>query len=374
LLTEAEADERDVAQVPASRTVLRRRTGAQPLVAPDLLKHLSRPKAWRAIGGIAMQWGLIALAIAVSVWSDSWWVTIPALFFIATRQHALLIMMHEATHFLISRNRTVNDTVSNLFCAFPFLVSNRRYRINHLLHHRYVNTADDPDLSVNIHPSTRSALLLLLVQDLFCLSLAKTFRRSRKFGVMGIFLASQPGFATERVLFLGFVAALAAVIFYFHIGSQFLLYWVLPLFSFLQVLLTLRGFAEHAGRIDDDLLNHARTVDLGPVERIVFAPCNTNRHLEHHLYPSVPAHNLEALSAALRGNEEFARGTRRTQGYLASRLSVFRELYGRRAPSLPEPANDRFPAETGYRTAVAQNASNKARRETRQPKSMPRTP
>jgi hypothetical protein len=36
------------------------------------------------------------------------------------------------------------------------------------------------------------------------------------------------------------------------------------------------------------------------------------------------------LSAALRGNEEFARGTRRTQGYLASRLSVFRELYGRR--------------------------------------------
>jgi fatty acid desaturase len=343
-----DADERD-AQVPAERTVLRRRAGTQPLVAPDLLKHLSRPKAWRAIGGIALQWGLIALAIALSVWSDSWWVTIPVLFFIATRQHALLIMMHEAAHFLISHNRAVNDTVSNLFCAFPFLVSNKRYRTNHLLHHRHVNTADDPDLSVNIHPSTLSALVLLLAQDLFCLSLAKTFRRSRKFGVMGIFLSSQPGFATERVLFLGLVAALTAAILYFHIGSQFLLYWVIPLFSFLQVLLTLRGFAEHAGRIDDDLLNHARTVDLGPVERIVFAPCHTNRHLEHHLYPSVPAHNLEALSEALRGNEEFARGARRTQGYLASRLSVFRELYGRRgrpAPRLPEPGDDWFPAQT----------------------------
>jgi fatty acid desaturase len=328
-----DADERDVAQVPASRTLLRRRTAEQPLVAPDLLKQLSRPQEWQAIGGIAMQWGLIALAIAVSVWSDSWWVTIPALAFIATRQHALLIMMHDAAHFLISHNRAVNDTVSNLFCAFPFLVSNKRYRISHLLHHRYVNGADDPDLDVNIHPPSRRALLLLLAQDLFCLSLIKTVRRSRKFGVIAIFFTSQPGFATERVLFLGFVAALATAILYFHVGWQFLLYWVLPFYSFLQVLVSLRGFAEHAGRIDGDLLTHARTIDVGPLERIVFAPCNVNRHLEHHLYPSVPAHNLEALSDALRGNEEFARGAQRTQGYLASSLCVFRELYGPAASS-----------------------------------------
>ena len=172
-----------------------------------------------------------------------------------------------------------------------------------------------------------------LAQDLFGLSLLKTVRRSRKFGVIAIFFTSQPGFATERVLFPGFVAALAIAILYFHIGSQFLLYWVIPLFSFLQVLVSLRGFAEHAGRIDGDLLTHARTIDVGALERIVFAPCNVNRHLEHHLYPSVPAHNLEALSDALRGNEEFARGAQRTQGYLASGLCVFRELYGPGASS-----------------------------------------
>jgi fatty acid desaturase len=337
----ADADEREVAQVPASRTVLRRRTAEQSLVAPDVLKQLSRPQEWHAIGGgIAMQWGLIALAIAVSVWADSWLVTIPLLAFIATRQHALLIMMHDAAHFLISHNRAVNDTISNLFCCFPFLISNKRYRINHLLHHRYVNTADDPDLNVNVHPESRLTLALELIQDLFCLSILKTIRRSRKFGVLAIFFTSQPGFATERVLFLAFVATLTAVITYFHIGSQFLLYWVLPVASFLQVLVTLRGFAEHAGRIDGDLLNHARTIDVGPLERIVFAPCNVNRHLEHHLYPSVPAHNLEALSDALRGNEEFVRGTQRTQGYLASSLCVFSELYGHGASGAPGPEHD----------------------------------
>ena len=208
----ADADEREVAQVPASRTVLRRRTAEQSLIAPDVLKQLSRPQEWQTIGAIAMQWGLIALAIAVSIWSDSWFVTIPMLAFIATRQHALLIMMHDAAHFLISHNRAVNDTVSNLFCAFPFLVSNKRYRINHLLHHRYVNTADDPDLNVNVHPESRLTLALELIQDLLCLSILKTIRRSRKFGVLAIFFTSQPGFATERTLFLGFVATVTAVV------------------------------------------------------------------------------------------------------------------------------------------------------------------
>jgi fatty acid desaturase len=334
----ADADRHET-QMPGNRTLLRRRAEEQSLIAPDVLKRLSQPREWRTIGEVAMQWGLIALAITLSVWSDSWWVTVPALVFIATRQHALLIMLHDAVHSLISHNRAVNDTIANLFCAFPFLVSTKRYRINHLLHHRHVNAAEDPDLDVNTHPTTRRAFFLLLAQDLFCLSLAKTARRSRKFGVMAIFFTKQPGFATERVLFLGFVTGIATTIFYFHVGSQFLLYWLLPLFSFLQVLLTLRGLSEHGGRFDGDLLTHARTVDVGLLERIFFAPCNVNRHLEHHLYPSVPAYNLEALSDVLRGNEVFTRGTQRTQGYLASKLSVFQELYGFTSSSKPATAS-----------------------------------
>jgi fatty acid desaturase len=321
------ADERDAEPVPAIVTPTRRRKTEQALVSPDLLKQLSRPQEWRAIAVIAMQWALIAAAIAVSVWANSWFVTIPALAFIATRQHALLIMMHDAAHSLISHNRAVNDTISDLFCSFPFLVSTKRYRANHLMHHRNVNAADDPDLDDNVHPESLRALVLMLAQDLFCMSLLKALRRSRKFGVLAIFFMRQPGFAAERVLFAGFIAVFASAILYFDIWPQFMLYWALPFFSFLQVLLRLRGFSEHAGRMDGDFLTHARTIDVGPVERIVFAPCNVNRHLEHHLYPSVPAHNLEALSEALRENQEFARGAPRTCGYLASSLSVVRELY-----------------------------------------------
>jgi len=315
-----------IASTPAAAT--RRRRTEQSLISPEILKQLSRPQEWRAFATIALQWALIALAIAACIWSGSWWVTIPALAFIATRQHALLIMMHDAAHSLISHDRGVNDAVSNLFCSFPFLVSTRRYRANHLMHHRNVNAADDPDLDDNVHPETLRALLSMLAQDLLFMSVLKAMRRSRKFGVLAIYFTRQPGFATERVLFLGFIATFAGAMFTFRIWPQFLLYWGVPFFSFLQALLRLRGFSEHAGRINSDLLTHARTIDVGPVERIVFAPCNVNRHLEHHLYPSVPAHNLEALSDALRANQEFARGARRTQGYLASSLCVFSELYG----------------------------------------------
>ena len=218
-----------------------------------------------------------------------------------------------------------------------FLVSNKRYRASHLLHHRYVNTDEDPDLEVNTHPKSLAEFSKELAKDLLCMSLIKTIRRSRKFGVISIYFTSEPGFGTERVLFLAFVATLTAAIVYFHIGWQFLLYWVVPFYSFLQVLVSLRGYAEHAGRMDGDLLNHARTIDVGPIERVIFAPCNVNRHLEHHLYPSVPAHHAKRclMRCAETRNLRAARSGRRVIWPRAFACSANSTAPNRRAPRPP---------------------------------------
>ena len=65
---------------------------------------------------------------------------------IGSRQQALGILVHDATHYLLYKNRTVNDIVSDLCCGFPVNISTTLYRSTHFRHHRFANTEQDPDL------------------------------------------------------------------------------------------------------------------------------------------------------------------------------------------------------------------------------------
>ena len=65
--------------------------------------------------------------------------------FIGARQHALLILMHDGVHYRLFRDRRLNDWTAEIILAWPNLISARAYRRNHFAHHRYLNTAQDPD-------------------------------------------------------------------------------------------------------------------------------------------------------------------------------------------------------------------------------------
>ena len=79
---------------------------------------------------------------------------------------------------------------------------------------------------------------------------------------------------------------------------QYLVLWILPLVTVVQAILRLRAIAEHGATTDfSSPLTAART-NLGPAWlRWALFPHNVNYHVEHHLYASVPQHNLPALHA-----------------------------------------------------------------------------
>jgi fatty acid desaturase len=82
-------------------------------------------------------------------------------------------------------------------------------------------------------------------------------------------------------------------------GWYFLIFWFLPAVTALQVLLRIRGIAEHAGyAAGQDQSRNARTVKPS-WQTLLCAPHNVNFHVEHHLYPSVPFHRLPGLHATL---------------------------------------------------------------------------
>jgi fatty acid desaturase len=236
---------------------------------------------------------------------------------IATRQHSLMIMLHEGTHYRLCRNRKINDWVSELVLAWPVLISARSYRANHFAHHRYLNTDRDPDWVRRrgdqnwVFPKRPREIAILLLGDLTGLGAVALVKLLRTVASRDTDVSR--GFLTARYSYYGVVMAIAL---WTGTAHLLFLYWFVPLFTCLVCIFRIRSIAEHSG------LGVARTPYAGTrttlpsfLERIFLAPNNVNYHLEHHLYPSVPFFRLPKLHALLCAKLEF-RQAHMTQGYL----------------------------------------------------------
>jgi len=295
------------------------------------LDDLSRLRAWSSCRQIAFQWLVCAGAIAAAETLQLWPVTVLAVLLIATRQHALLVLMHDAAHSLISRRRWLNDALGNLLLALPLMLSVARYRHHHLLHHRHLNSAADPDREDSLLPPTARGLFNLMLRDVSGLSTLLTLRNANLFSCFGLFAAGSRGSLTDRLLVLMFFATLAACTVGFGIGSQFIVYWLVPIVLFLPLILRVRSIAEHGGRLDHPVQSNARSLRPGWLERLLWAPCHINRHWEHHTCPRVPSYNLPQLTARLAAAYPESAAARPTLGYFLGPRTLLRELYPRRA-------------------------------------------
>ena len=293
------------------------------------LKGMTALRPALAARAIALQWAVIALAAGLAVWTRNGWVIAAAIVVIATRQHALAVLMHDGSHRLLLRDRRWNDVVSNLFLSFPILVSTARYRAHHLAHHRYLNTERDPDLVENVAPRGARAWALTLLADLTAINFFRSLRSLTSFGVSGLFAGAartDPQYAGERRLFAGFALAVALALTAAHGLAWFALLWLLPLITVLSAILHVRAIAEHTACENEHPLNTARTVQANVLERALIAPCGIHYHVEHHLYPGVPFYRLGELHRTL-GRRAAALGHRAhvTRGYLG-RASLYAEL------------------------------------------------
>lgn len=89
---------------------------------------------WLVHAGYSRLWSVPVFAIATVL--------------IGAGQHQLSALAHEASHYILFKNRILNELVSDLCCMFPLFSSTHHYRLQHLAHHQFVNDPDrDPDVS-----------------------------------------------------------------------------------------------------------------------------------------------------------------------------------------------------------------------------------
>jgi fatty acid desaturase len=296
-------------------------------LSKEQLHTLSRVNPLISSCHILGEWSAVVLAVIICqhFWNPLLYLVTVA--FIGARQHALLILMHDGTHYRLFRNRRINDWVTELLLAWPHLVTMRSYRENHLAHHNFVNTEKDPDWFRKkdnaewYFPQSAASLLNILLRDLIGIGGINLIRLASSLSSA----ARRPSKAFIRMRLAFYVSVIGGLIIA-GCGKALVLYWVVPFFSWLILIMRIRSIAEHFainGRLG--VYGQTRTTHAGFLARIFVAPKNVNYHIEHHFFPSVPFHRLPELHLLLLSNEQFAAAAHITQGYGSVLLECLRQ-------------------------------------------------
>ncbi len=297
----------------------------KPLMAQ--VRKLSQVNGWRTTGILIFTWGSVFLAGWWAVWMGHWAAYVVAALFIASRQQVLGVLMHDAVHYLLYKNRTVNDVVTDLFISFPLGMSTDLYRATHFRHHLYANSTEDPDLSYQREdpdwfewPKSRWGCFWVIVRSFLGLNAYKAMKPYRMWSpAINLFipLHGKPKFPLRsRILFVLSTISIYAILFGTGIVIPAIFLWMIPGITLMNFINRLRASAEHLGTRSDHELNSTRTVIPSWIERFWIAPLGVNYHLEHHLFPSVPGPNLKRLHRLLMEDESFRSRAHVTQTYV----------------------------------------------------------
>lgn len=279
------------------------RVKSRGALAADEVRALSRLDPVRGTLSLAQTFGLIAAAVAVAVRWPHPLVVAAAIVVIAAGQHQLAVLAHEAAHYRLYQTRWVNDLAGKL-CAAPLGLSMLTYRVIHRIHHNHLYEPIDPDLPLMAgYPRGRAYLLRKLAKDLIGITTIKNYlyffgKPAGRTADNGRPLddtspSLRRAAARDRAIVTSINLLTLATAIAFGAWRWYLVLWILPLVTILQVILRLRAVLEHGAVTDTSTPLRAARTNLVPrsVAWILF-PHDVHYHIEHHLYPSIPHYRL----------------------------------------------------------------------------------
>jgi fatty acid desaturase len=291
----------------------------------EKLKKLENLDPQKTIFGLLFLYIMTALLIFISIQLTSfhYFFYIPCIFFIAGRQGGFVQLVHESSHFLVSKNKKFNDFFGNYLCAYPIGVNLKGFRSGHNNHHVNTATPDDSPTDLDkykIVDTNKFDLYKLFLKDLIGLSALEVFFSygKNKTETIDIKTKSKKEFFLTLTK-LSVVQLFILSLFGFNILNYFL-FWLFPLMSPHMFLMRIRGLAEHGQ--SNQLGCKAETNSAGTfytrsfmtnvstyksntlvfLEKILIGSFYVHYHHEHHIFPKVPWYNLKKLSESISKN------------------------------------------------------------------------
>ncbi len=296
-----------------------------PLAVRQLAKEISKPSLPYTFISLFLNWSLIFGAGWFSRLTESWFVYGLGVLIIASRQHALLVLMHEGSHGAFCAKKVWNDRMANWFTAWPLGISTEAYRLHHWKHHRYTNTVEDPDWGRKIQrkewqfPKSKREFLQIWLPYLWGKGILEM-----GFAIFLLGKEPQQRFSVSRMVYFSLLISSA---WYLMGPLPILHYWVIPFFTVLPLLMKVRSIVEHLGLPNTEELNGTRNILANPLERFFFGPHANHLHLVHHLFPQVPWHQLQKLQDELSKDPHYLLHAHQNDSYFfPSERSVWKDL------------------------------------------------
>ncbi len=256
-----------------------------------------------AIRDTILWFGLIIgfAAATIALWG-SWWVVVPYLCYAALYASTSDSRWHEAGHGTAFKTDWMNNALYEI-ASFMVMRESVVWRWSHTRHHSdTIIVGRDPEIAVPRPPDIKALVLSFFNWGVYL----KYYRRIllHSFGKMAeeektfIPESEYPKVYRRARVYVAIYAAVVVVS--IAVGSILPLLLVGLANFFGSWLMPVYGYTQHAG-LAENVLDHrlnCRTFYSNAVHRFLY--WNMNYHIEHHMFPLVPYHNLPKLHALVK--------------------------------------------------------------------------
>ena len=274
-----------------------------PDAAKPVLKAASRTSLARTTLTAAGDLGaLLALSLggaaahAALPAPAAWAVTVLVVLVIGRFGRAQECLVHEASHRNWQRNGRLNDMLANVLAGFPTASQVGAYRRQHVIHHAHLGSPEDPD--IQRYEEFKLEELTGVGGWKLVKGIARRLPRYnwgwyRTIGTNPITLVLTGGW---------FLAVFAAIGLLTSTGTA-VTAWAHWLAGYALVLPTIRmiGEAEEHRYLAGNTVFNATISNIGWAQRWIVHPHGDGYHTLHHLWSSVPHHQIRDMHEALVG-------------------------------------------------------------------------
>ncbi|HEY9889885.1 MAG TPA: fatty acid desaturase family protein [Candidatus Obscuribacterales bacterium] len=302
-------------------TVKEQTVDPRQILAAAALKRLNERSDVK--GGLQLLAHLTVMGVSGWAWATqqgNWAIALPALVIYGFSLASMFAAVHECVHRTAFASESLNKIVgwgAGVLSGY----NSTFYRRYHKWHHRYTKVpGKDPELE-DLIPSTLAEYVWVISGIPWWLGKIRGHFQVARGNFEGMPYMPESAYREVRRstwLQLGVYGGAIALSLAYQ-QPWFLVYWVLPL-AVGQPLLRAILLAEHTGCPDGDnpLTNTRTTLTVWPLKLLMW---QMPFHAEHHLYPSIPFHQLAAAHAELAPHF-----THVDPGYVAVNRSILASL------------------------------------------------
>jgi fatty acid desaturase len=266
-------------------------------------KHIKIPLELYKINNLIFIKKLLMLIISITlsyffILTQGWYFYVLGTLLAGALYAHAIELQHQCLHNTAFNNRKINRAVGFVL-GLPMLVSFTHYQVNHMNHHRHIGTAEDKEFFSYYSISSQSKYKYLILNALnwkrYYVNIKTMILACISININTEIKPYKLRIIRNEYLAMFFIINLLLIITFVFRTDIFIKLWIIPVFLVSEPVHFFIELPEHfkCSNKNPNIFDNTRTIK-GSKFSFWFTNGN-NYHVEHHLLPTVPIHNLPSL-------------------------------------------------------------------------------